>query len=289
MKKKFLFLICALIPTVVFAQNTDQSYQIFETKTGKTITLEELVKNIKTADVVVFGEEHNDPTGHFLEAQLFAKMIQTYPGTSLSLEMFSTDVQPIINEYLAGLISDKNFQKEARVWSNYSDYKPLIELAKEKKTEVIGANAATRYSNVVSMSGLNRLNDFPAVSKTFLPPLPIDTATGRYHEKFIETLGGHDMGSMKIYQTQNLWDATMAWSIAKQAKLKPKNKILQMNGRFHSDEQIGTIAQLKKYAPSLAVTNISCFPSDDFKNQDWKKYSNLGDYIILTQPLPAKN
>lgn len=288
MKKKFLLLICALIPVVLYAQDNSQSYKIFETKTGKIINLDELVKNVSKADVVVFGEEHNDPTGHLLEAQLFSKMIESYPGTSLSMEMFSTDAQTVLNEYLAGLISEKNFMREALVWSNYQDYKPLIELAREKKATVIGANVSTRYSNAVSMGGLEKLNAFPAASKNLLPPLPIDTATGRYHEKFIETLGGHDMGSMKIYQTQNLWDASMAWSIVKQAKLHPGAKILQVNGRFHSDEQIGTIGQLKKYAPALKVTNISCFPSEELNNPDWKKYSNLGDYIILTRPLEKK-
>lgn len=288
MKSKLLFLICTLVPSVLFAQDNDRSYKIFETKTGQTVRLEQLIKNVKSADVIVFGEEHNDSTGHVLEAKIFAQLIKAYPGTALSLEMFATDVQPVINEYLAGLISEKNFQKEARVWNNYADYKPLIDLAKENKAQVIGANVATRYSNAVSMGGLQKLNDFPEASKAFLPPLPIDTATGRYHEKFIETLGGHDMGSMKIYQTQNLWDASMGWAIAKHAKANPETKILQINGRFHSDEQIGTIGQLKKYAPNLSVTNISCFAAEDLDQPDWKKYSNLGDYIILTRPAEKK-
>ncbi|QNK61477.1 ChaN family lipoprotein [Pedobacter sp. PAMC26386] len=282
MKKKLLLLAWVLIPTVLFAQNTNQSYKIFETKTKKSISLEELVKNIKNADVLFFGEEHNDSIGHLLEAQVFSRMIIAYPGTALSLEMFATDVQPVINEYLASVISEKNFIKEARAWNNYKDYKPLIELAKQNKAEVIGANAATRYSNAVTFSGLEKLNDFPAASKVFLPPLPIDTATGRYLEKFIETLGGHDMGGMKIYQTQNLWDASMAWSIAKYAQLNPKKKILQVNGRFHSDEHLGIMGQLKKYAPKLATVNISCFTGKDSEEPDWTKQTILGDYIIIT-------
>jgi uncharacterized iron-regulated protein len=282
MKKKLLILAWVLIPVALFAQNTDQSYKIFETKTKKSITVEELVKNMKNVDVLFFGEEHNDSTGHLLETDIFSRMLLAYPGTALSLEMFATDVQPVLNEYIAGLISEKNFIKEARAWNNYKDYKPLIELAKQNKTDVIGANAATRYSNAVTFSGLGRLNDFPAASKAFLPPLPIDTATGRYHDKFIETLGGHDMGTMKIFQTQNLWDAAMAWSMAKYAKLNPKKKIFQVNGRFHSDEHLGTFAQLRKYAPKLKMVNISCFAGKNDLQPDWTKQTELGDYIIIT-------
>ena len=138
------------------------------------------------------------------------------------------------------------------------------------------------------MQGLQKLEQFPVDSKLFLPPLPIDTATGRYLEKFIETLGGHDMGNMKIYQTQNLWDASMAWNIAKYTKKHPKEKILQINGRFHSDEKLGLIAQLTKYSPKLKVANISCFSIADFNGGDWQQYSNLGDYIIITTAAKAK-
>jgi len=273
-----------LSPIAIWAQQTGQAtpaYEIFDTKTGKTISTDELVKALKKVDVLVFGEEHNDSTGHLLEAEILGKMIRSYPSTALSLEMFSTDVQPVINEYLLALISEKNFIKEAKAWNNYKDYKPLIELAKTAHTDVIGANAATRYSNAVSMAGLDKLKDFPAASKSFLPPLPVDTAAGRYHDKFIETLGGHDMGSMKIYQTQNLWDASMAWSVAKYAKLNPGRKILQLNGRFHSDERLGIVAQLKKYAPNLSVANISCFSAESADAKDTAKYAGIADYVIV--------
>jgi len=295
MKKLLLFLLLPLSFPVFFssaasAQQTGQpnpAYQIFETRTGKNISTEELVKNLRKIDVLVFGEEHNDSVGHLLEAEILGKMIQAYPSTALSLEMFSTDVQPVINEYLLALISEKNFIKEAKAWNNYKDYKPLIELAKAARTDVIGANVATRYSNAVTMSGLDQLKDFPESSKLFLPPLPVDTATGRYHEKFIQTLGGHDMGSMKIYQTQNLWDASMAWSVAKYAKLNPNRKILQVNGRFHSDERSGLIAQLKKYAPRLSVSNISCFSAESADAKDLSKFAGLADYVIVTSPAKA--
>jgi len=288
MKNTLLLFISFLLPYALFAQTQEQSYKIYDVKNKKVTTTEELIKNIKDINLLVFGEEHNDSIGHLLEAEIFNKMLLSYPGTAISMEMFATDVQPIINEYLSSLISEKNFIKEARAWNNYKDYKPLVELAKQNKTDVIGANVSTRYSNAVTYSGLQKLNEFPAASKSFLPPLPIDTATGRYYEKFKETMGGHDMGSMKIFQTQNLWDAAMASSIVKYAKANPKRKIFQVNGRFHSDEKIGTLAQLKKYAPKLNVANISCFAAEDFNDPQWNNYVSLGDYIIVTAPVPAK-
>ncbi|PTT00637.1 hypothetical protein DBR11_09455 [Pedobacter sp. HMWF019] len=284
MKPMFLLILTICLPGLLIAQNMEQHYKVYDTKKQKTISLEEIVNELKNVDVLFFGEEHNDSTGHFLEMMIFRKMQQSYPKTALTMEMFHTDVQPVINEYLAGCISEKNFIKEARAWNNYEDYKPLIEYAKANKLNVVGGNAAARYSNMVTRGGLESLKSLPASSIAFLPPLKIDTATGRYYEKFTETLGGHAMGGMKIYQTQNFWDATMAWSIDKFLQKNKGYKVLQLNGRFHSDEKLGTMAQLKTMNAKLRTENISCFSSDDFGNPDWIKYKDLGDYIILTDP-----
>lgn len=287
--KKLLLALILFLPALSKAQEIDKHFKIFDVKKQKTIAIDDIIKDMSTADVLFFGEEHNDSIGHYLEALIFKKMIQAYPNkAALTLEMFHTDVQPIINEYLNGNISEKNFIKEARAWNNYKDYRPMIEEAKTNKLSVIGGNAAARYSNAVTKNGIDVLTTFPKESKQFIAPLPIDTATGRYYDKFIETLGGHSMGGMKVYQTQNFWDATMAWSIAKFAKANKDVKIFQVNGCFHSDEKLGTLAKLKNYAPKLKILNISAFSADDFINPDWEKYKTLGDYIIITDPTIKK-
>lgn len=287
--KKLLLALILLFPTLSEAQDIDRHFKIYDVKKQKTIVVDDIITDMSKADVLFFGEEHNDSIGHYLEALIFKKMAIAYPGkAALTLEMFHTDVQPIINEYLNGSISEKNFIKEARAWNNYKDYRPMIEEAKKNKLAVIGGNAAARYSNAVTRSGIDILNTFPKESKQFMAPLPIDTAIGRYHDKFIETLGGHSMGGMKVYQTQNFWDATMAWSIAKFAKTNKNVKIFQVNGRFHSDEKLGTLAKLKNYAPKLRILNIAAFSGEDFINPNWEKYKTLGDYIIVTDPTVKK-
>ena len=274
-----------LLPVLSYAQDITKHYKIYDIKKQKTIAVDDIITDMSNADVLFFGEEHNDSIGQYLEALIFKKLATAYSGkAALTLEMFHTDVQPIINEYLSGNISEKNFIKEARAWNNYKDYKPMIEEAKTNKLAVIGGNAAARYSNAVTRNGIDILNTFQKESKQFIAPLPIDTATGRYYDKFVETLGGHSMGGMKVYQTQNFWDATMAWSIAKFAKANKNLKIFQVNGRFHSDEKLGTLAKLKNYAPKLRILNISSFSAEDFSNPNWEKYKALGDYIIVTDP-----
>lgn len=289
MKTLSLILLLAL-PIFVNAQDLSEHYKVYDVKKQKIINLDDIVADMAKADVLFFGEEHNDSIGHYLEVTLFKKLATAYQNkVGLTLEMFHTDVQPVINEYLAGFITEKNFVKEARAWNNYKDYKPMIEFAKNEGIIVIGGNAAARYSNSVTKNGLEILSKLPAGSKQFLPPNAVDTLTGRYYEKFIGLLGGHGMGAMKVYQAQNFWDATMAWSIAKFAKENKGKKVFQVNGRFHSDEKLGTYAQLQKYAPKLKVLNIASFAAEDFENPNWEKYRNLGDYVIVTNPKVKKS
>jgi len=283
--KIILFVFVLAISTGLYAQGISSHYKIYDVKKQKPISIDDIVADMAHADVLFFGEDHNDSVGHYLEAELLKKLHLKYPlKMALSLEMFPTDVQLEVDEYLAGLISEKNFIKESRVWGNYKDYRPLIEYAKQNGLKVIAANAATRYSNAVTFGGLKVLEKFPKTAFNFLPPTPIDTVQGRYYEKFTATLGGHGMGTMKIYQTQNLWDATMAWSINNFIKANKGMKVLQLNGRFHSDEKLGTLARLKQLNPKLEILNISSFSDEGFTDPKWEKFGQLADYIIITDP-----
>lgn len=283
--KQILLLLSVFVSSLAFAQSEKNHYKIYDTKLQKVVQTDDIISAMEQADVLFFGEEHNDSIGHYLETKILKDLFQKFgKRTALSMEMFHTDIQDVVDEYLAGAISEKNFIKEARAWNNHKDYRPAVEFAKENNLAVIAANAATRYSNAVTMKGMTALSQFPKTIKKYLPELPIDTLTGRYYDKFIETLGGHSMGGMKIYQTQNLWDATMAWSIQKHLKKYKNSKILHLVGRFHSDEKLGTFAKLVQQNPKIRALNISSFSADDFKNPDWQKYSNLGDYIIVTDP-----
>lgn len=286
--KTILTLFITLCPALLFAQNYQQHYKIYDVRNKQVVSVQEIVKDAAQADILFFGEEHNDSIGHNLEAEIFRKMNEAYPGkVALSLEMFHTDVQHVMDEYLLGLITEKNLMAEGRGWKNHKDYRAMVDYAKTNKLDVIAANAPTRYTNAVTRSGLQALDQFPKDSKSYLPTLPIDTATGRYYEKFSELMGKH-MGSMKIYQSQNLWDATMGWSMAGYRKKHKDTKIFHVNGRFHSDEKLGTLAQLKKYSPKLKILNISCFYDDSFKSPNWDEFAKLGDYIIVTDPAVKK-
>jgi len=286
---RFVLLLSFLIylPWSAQAQTSADSYKIYSVDRKKEIDLKTLVRDLRKADVVFFGEEHDDSTAHDLQLKVFQELHKIHKADMLlSMEMFQSDAQLVLDEYLAGLIRETNLQKDGRLWKNYKDYRPLIEYARENKLYVLAANAPDRYTNRVTREGLESLNVLSDQAKALLAPLPIDTLTGPYYDNFVKLMGeeSHEsMASLKIYQSQNLWDATMAWRISQLLISKPKGHVLHLNGRFHSDEKLGVYSQLARYAPDLDIVNISSFAHEEFDNPDWSDLSKLGDFVIITR------
>ena len=261
-------------------------FKIYDTKTKQIVTLDKIVTDMADADVLFFGEEHNDSAGHYLENKIFRALHSAYGDKIvLSMEMFETDGQLVLNEYLAGTIDENRFSRDIRLWNNYKDYRPMIEYAKQNKIPVIAANPPRRYVSLVTRRGMRSLDSLTKDAKKFLPPLPYDTLSGRYREKFMEIMkGSPGSSSQNIYYSQSLWDAGMSYSIYKFLKSNKHKKVFHCVGGFHTEEKLGTAEQLRIRNKKLKILNIASFSDASFSDPDWEKFSNRGDYIILTDP-----
>lgn len=304
---RILFFLVAL-PGILQAQSalTEANYKVFDTASNKEVTLDDVVMAMQDYDVLLFGEEHNDSVAHYLQAQMFERMHKAFSTQlAISMEMFDRDVQHVMDEYLGGHIREKHFKKDARVWSNYKDYQPMVLYAKEHGLDVICANAASRYTNLAGREGQAALGKLPKLTRAYMAPLPYPVASGPYYDKLMRFMYGDDhmasdttsaapamsMGGFDLITAQSLWDATMAWSIASYLKKKPnrKKKVLQLNGRFHSDEYMAIYTQLKQYNPKLRVLVISSFSDEDFDNPNWESHKINGNFIFLTDPQVPKS
>ena len=286
MKYLLGFVFVFLIFSATAQDSISVHYKIYDTRTKQIITIDKIVTDMADADVLFFGEEHNDSAGHYLENRIFRALHAAYGGNlALSMEMFEADGQLGLNEYLAGKIDEARFSKDVRLWSNYKDYRPMIEYSKQNQIPVIAANPPRRYVTMVSRRGMTALDSLSKEAKAFLPPLPYDTLSGRYREKFVEIMkGGPGGDNPRVYHSQSLWDAGMSYSIYKFLKKNKGKKIFHCVGGFHTEEKLGTAAQLLMRNKKLKILNIASFSDKSFTNPDWEKESYRGDYIILINP-----
>ncbi len=281
-----VILIIFMLISSVFAQANSEHYRIYNAK-GNSATMAQILEAVGKNDVTFLGEQHDDSVGHALQFEIFKAAVEKYSVNrkiTLSLEMFERDVQTVVNEYLAGLITEKKFMDDARPWGNYkTDYRPLVELAKEKTFPVIAANAPRRYVNMVSRGGRDKLNLLTDEAKKFLPPLPYAQASEAYSNKFKALMGGAPeatMGLNNILDSQSLWDAGMAYNISQ--AMAEKGLVVHLNGAFHTENRLGTVEHLLKYKPKAKVLVVTMRYENDFKNFDKAKHTDLGDFVILT-------
>ena len=272
--------------SVVAQDSISIHYKIYDTRSRQLVSIDKIVTDMADADVLFFGEEHNDSAAHYLENKIFRALHAQYADkVVLSMEMFETDGQLVLNEYLEGFINEDRFSRDVRLWTNYKDYRPMIEYAKQNKIPVIAANPPRRYVNLVTRRGMRSLDSLSNDAKKFLPPLPYDTLSGRYREKFMDIMkGSPGSSSQNIYYSQSLWDAGMAYSIYSFLKKNKHKKVFHCVGGFHTEEKLGTAAQLQMRNKKLKILNISSFRDDSFNSPDWEKFSSRGDYIIVTNP-----
>jgi uncharacterized iron-regulated protein len=254
-------------------------FKVYE-KGGEDAKADAIADKIKNADIVLFGELHNNSLAHWLELRLAKEMYKEF-GNNLILgsEMFESDTQIMIDEYFSGLYPTKNFEDEAKLWKNYStDYKPILEFAKENKLQYIATNVPRRYAAFVSRNGLAKLADLPESAKKYIAPIPITFDPTLPAYKQMAEMPSHSKEVKYLAEAQAVKDATMAYFILK--NFKPGKKFLHYNGAYHSDDFQGIVWYLKQYKPDLkivTITTIEAANPDSLSNDD----KNKADYIIV--------
>jgi uncharacterized iron-regulated protein len=285
-----LLLLLAVGSISAQTSETAPKYTIFDGK-GNPAGVAQILDAARQADVIFLGEQHDDTTAHAMQLEIFRQAVERYSKerkVALSMEMFERDVQTILDEYLNGLITEPQFLAGSRPWGNYkTDYRPLVELAREKKLDVIAANAPRRYVNMVSRLGRDSLKGLSKDAKEWLAPLPYGDPSETYTKKFNALMGAAgDPGAANAHTpivfSQALWDATMAWSISRSLKKNKGELIVHLNGAFHTEGRLGTVEQLLSYRPKARVIVVTMRYEDDFKTFDKAKHSDLGDFVILT-------
>jgi uncharacterized iron-regulated protein len=278
------FLTLIAISLQSFSQDKP-AYKVYDSE-GKRAEYEDILKASSRSDVILFGELHDNPIAHWLELEL-TRSLFTARGKDLTLaaEMFETDNQILIDEYLTGIIKESNFEAEARLWKNYStDYKPLLNFSKENSLKFVASNIPRRYASVVSSGGFEALQKIPSEELKYIAPLPIEYDPELSCYKDMLSMGGAIGGQMggkvneNLPKAQAIKDATMAKSITN--NWQKGQIIIHYNGSYHSDKHMGIVWYLNKYNPLMRIITISAVLQDDIEKLS-NENKGLADYIIV--------
>ncbi|HHF3103096.1 TPA: ChaN family lipoprotein [Vibrio alginolyticus] len=236
-------------------------YQLY-TPSGEHIALSKLPIELQQADVILIGEWHTHAGVHRFQTDMLKQLTSYDRSLALSMEQFTRDKQPVVDAYLRGEIGEQYLMKQANAWPNYeSDYRPLVEFAKQKNLPVIAANAPKSIVRCIGRQGLDYINKLDDDQRTFIAQA-INTGSSPYKEKFMASMHhGKPEQTEKQFAAQVTWDETMAESIVSYLDDNPGAQVVHVAGKFHTEQGLGTAASILSRNPSLKVVVIS--PTDN--------------------------
>ncbi len=274
MKKRVLSLFL-LLPLALMAQDK-QAYQLYSKK-GHKVSYKKFLREAEQAEVILFGEYHNNAIAHWLELEL-AKDLSDKKKIVMGAEMLEADNQKQLDHYLKGEIAQKQLDSTARLWPNYkTDYKPLVDFAKEKSIAFFATNVPRRFASLVSKKGFEALDSLSITEKNWIAPLPIayDSQLPGY-VNMMKMMGEH--ASPNMPKAQALKDATMAYFIT--SHLVPQSVFLHYNGSYHSDDFEGIYWYLHQTNPALKIMTIATVEQTDVHQLMEENYTKA-DYILV--------
>ena len=270
--KNILFILSIFLCAEGFSQ---EAFAFF-TQNGKRTSYRKLLRKSKKADIVLFGEYHNNPIAHWLEVKL-TKDLLGKRSLILGAEIFERDNQDALDGYLEGTIDQKGLDTLARLWKNYkTDYKPWVDLAKREKLPIVATNIPRKYANLVYKKGLQALDTLPSAERKWIVslPFPYDGNLSQYEK--MKKMARHNPENLPMAQA--IKDATMAESI--ETHYKKESLFLHLNGSYHSDFFQGIYWYLRKRNPNLKILTISTLSQSSLKKLPTEAYGQA-DFILV--------
>lgn len=264
---------------------------------GQKISWEEMTKEVLSADIILVGEQHDDPIGHKCELRLSKDLLEHSPAAALAMEMFERDEQELLNLYL-----DRKIGVDALIqctgssswggldaWRHW--YQPIVDVVREGHSEgavLIAANAPSRYVRLARLEGFEPLVELKEIGNNEFE-LPAEVDEEDYKNRFIALMApksdpakGHPMSmdTEAFFRAQQIWDATMAASVVSAKASHPK--VMLLAGDFHISSQGGVLIRLQKALPGSGICSISIRRRKEELVID---KANAADYIIYTRSL----
>ncbi len=260
----------------------------FAKANGAETTLGAVLDALAKADVVFCGETHLDDVTHRVELAIYDGLLARRGNrVVLAMEMFTTQAQTALDEYVAGQIDERTFRARSSPWGNYdTGYRPMIERARAARAPVVGSNAPQMLARKISAGGASAFAALSPAERALLPATLLPNSVA-YWQRFDRATRGHaGMGDgpdpdKLLYSTQSLWDNTMGWSCAQALTRWPGHLVMHVNGGFHSAHGEGTAAQCRQRRPDARIVTVAIETTSDLAAVDFEPAHAEADYVVF--------
>jgi uncharacterized iron-regulated protein len=243
---RFLIMIPSLLALFFFLRGYASTVErIHRVSDGKILSLSELTKDLIESRLVFVGEIHTYQRHHHMQVQTIRALREAGAPVAIGLEMFRRDNQAHLDRWIAGELSEREFQKIYYKNWNYpwTLYRDIFLYARKYKIPMVGLNVPPEVTRQVAREGFASLSpkqrgDLPMVT------CRVDPEYMAFVRRSLDMHGHGGMEFTKFCEAQLVWDTAMAWSLLRYLEKNPDATVVVVAGSGHA-WKLGIPAQIQ--------------------------------------------
>jgi len=226
-----LTVMCAVGVTASLRVENPQLYDLSE---NRSISLKQLAVELKTKRIVLVGEHHNNIRHHINQLEVIRALHEAGAKVAVGMEMFRSDSQKYLGQWVAGKIPEKEFEKIYYAnWNyNWSLYRPILQYARENRIPVLGLNVSRKITRQVARQGFQSLNKEQRGKLK-----DVACRVDKVYMDFIKrAYGAHAHGNLNFEyfcESQLVWDNIMAINSLDYIRNNPDSTVVLLAGNGH--------------------------------------------------------
>jgi uncharacterized iron-regulated protein len=276
---------------------------------------DKMIEAAASSDIVMLGEVHPHVEHHRWQLAAIAALHGRHPDMVLGFEAFPRAVQPALDRWVAGDLSEDAFLQETAWTRNWGFdpelYLPMFHFARLHKVPVVALNVERDFVSRIRDEGLENIPEAERRGLTE-PKAPSEA----YVESLAEVFGQHlDVGGgpqaeeadgadqaneeqsgqapsaaddirddprfQRFVKVQTTWDRAMAQALAEASARPDAPLVVGVLGSGHLERGFGVPHQLQDLGVENATVFLPVAPAescDDYKNE-------VADALFVLPPL----
>jgi uncharacterized iron-regulated protein len=209
-------------------------HRLYDLQNRKEKMMSEVLSELKKNRVILVGEHHTSIDHHFGQLNVIQSLKEAGVQVAIGLEMFRDDSQQALEKWVAGTISEEEF--EAIYYDNWNYpwpvYRMIFDYARQEKIPMIGLNVPREITRQVSQGGFNSLSEEQR-GKLKDVSCRVDK---EYMDYIKRAFGSHAHGQINFTyfcEAQMVWDTAMAVNTLEYLKKEPDSVVVLLAGAGH--------------------------------------------------------
>ncbi len=256
--------------------------------TGDVRAYDRMIKKAAAASIVVLGEIHPHADHHRWQLAAIGALHGRRPDMVLGFEAFPRAVQPVLDRWVAGELSEEAFLREAdwnRNWGFDPElYLPMFHFARLHRVPMIALNVERDFVSRIRDEGLDAIPEDERRGLTE-PKGPTEAYLASLHETFTQHLDvrsdadapadapeseptaaaedfREDPRFLRFVRVQTTWDRAMAQALAEASARPARPLVVGVMGSGHLEGGFGVPYQLQDLGVDDAAVLLPVAPAE---------------------------